>query len=63
MWHFSEPFSAQENFDRKRLRDSQIRWNKLWARVAENEAPHASSTYFKGLTNFAKLLLEASKPN
>ena len=29
----------------------------------KDEAPHANSTYFKGLTNFAKLLLEASKPN
>ena len=34
MWCFSEPFSTQENFDRKRLSDSQIRRNKLWSRVA-----------------------------
>ena len=33
MWCFSEPFSTQENFDRKRLCDSQIRRNKLWSRV------------------------------
>ena len=34
MWCFSEPFSTQENFDRKRLCDSQIRRNKLGSRVA-----------------------------
>ena len=33
MWCFSELFSTQENFGRKRLCDSQIRRNKLWSQV------------------------------
>ena len=41
---------------------------KTWTLVnnytcIKDEAPHANSTYFKGLNNFAKLLLESSKPN